>query len=146
MPSLADIAGTGETVDIRGLKFEVRGIGAADIATMLAKFPALRAAWTNRPTTAEDWFKAVPELVPMLIAAGCGKINDDAEIEAASRLSIEDQASLLAPIWKLTMPSGLGPFVNRLTALFGPIPAAAVSAPGARSKAPGTRLPRRSKA
>lgn len=117
MPSLTDIAVGSETVTIRGLAFPVRGLSAADIAKLLAKFPQLRDAWTNRDVSADQWLKAVPELVPFIIAAGLDKLDDDAEIEAAKTLGAEDQISLLAPIWRLTMPSGLTPFVERLAAM-----------------------------
>lgn len=148
MPSLADIASVPEIIDIRGLKFQVNGLSASHIAKLLEAFPPLRAMMTNREVAPEEWFKKLPEIVPIIIAAGCGKDDDPAEIEAASRLGIEDQMALLAPIWKKTMPSGLTPFLERLTVLAGmpATPAAAIaSAPAASSKAPVTKSPRQSK-
>ena len=145
MPSLTDIAAISEWVEIRGLKFQVWGLGAADIAVLLEKFPQLRMAWIQRDVTAESWFKAVPELVPMLIAAGCHKLDDPKEIEGARALGVEDQMALLSPIWRLTMPSGITAFVERLAEMMGGAVAAPASALAAPSQAPVTKSPRRSK-
>lgn len=145
MPSLTDIAASSEIVEIQGLKFEVWGLGASDIARLLGEFPQLRAAWTQRDVTAESWFKAVPELVPIVICAGLHKLDDPKEIEGAGKLGIENQMVLVEPIWRLTMPSGLTPFVERLAALMGAAQNRSALPPAPLTQAPGSKSPRQSK-
>jgi hypothetical protein len=119
MPSLIDIAVVTEPVTVGGVTFEVRGLTAKAIGQILVKFPAIRAAWIKRDVGIEQWFETVPELIPIVIAAGIGKADDPVEIAAAAELSADTQMALLAPVWKLTMPDGIGPFVDRLTSLVG---------------------------
>ncbi len=100
----------------------------------------------ERKVAPVDWFKAMPDLVPIVIAAGLGLDNDPAEIEAAGNIGLEDQLALFIPIWKKTMPSGLGPFFQRLTEIMGAsIPAPNGSVSGGHTKGPATKSPRRSK-
>jgi hypothetical protein len=40
--------------------------------------------------------------------------GDERAEAAAGRLGLDDQAELLAAIMKLTMPQGIGPFVEKL--------------------------------
>ncbi len=53
------------------------------------------------------------------IAAGCGYPGDVAQERAASLLSMEDQLNLVAAIIERTMPDGIGPFVDRISAAIG---------------------------
>jgi hypothetical protein len=76
-----------------------------------------------------------------MIAAGCGYPGDEAQEEVASKLAIDDQAELLSVIFKLTMPKGVGPFVEKLSGmgllLSGPSAVeASTEAPATKSRKP----------
>jgi hypothetical protein len=57
------------------------------------------------------------DVVAAIIAAGTGAPGDEAAEWAADRLSVDEQADLLVAIIELTMPRGLGPFVEKLSRL-----------------------------
>ena len=63
------------------------------------------------------------------------------EIEGiAGKLSLDAQADLLAAILRLTLPKGIGPFVEKLTALGGILDAApSATAPVSKSPKPSMR-------
>ncbi len=57
------------------------------------------------------------EIVNAILAAGTGAPGDPDAEQAAGRLSIDEQADLMAAIARATLPNGVGPFVEKLTAL-----------------------------
>ena len=57
------------------------------------------------------------DLVAAIIAAGTVDPGDPVAEEAAGRLGIDEQADLLAAILRVTLPKGVGPFVEKLLAL-----------------------------
>jgi hypothetical protein len=59
------------------------------------------------------------DAVAAIIAAGCGYPGDEQAEAVAGKLAIDAQADLIAAIVHLTLPAGLGPFVEKLTALGG---------------------------
>ena len=59
------------------------------------------------------------DAVAAIIAAGCGYPGDEKAEVVAGQLSLDAQADLLASILRLTLPKGIGPFVEKLTALGG---------------------------
>jgi hypothetical protein len=80
------------------------------------------------------------DAVAAILAAGCGYPGDEKAEAVAGRLSIDAQADLLATILRLTLPAGLGPFVEKLTALGGILDAApSATAPASSSPKPSTR-------
>lgn len=147
MPSLADIAPIHEIIEVRGVKFPITGLSAEHIARLLDQFPPLRNLLTDRATDPAQWVKQLPEIVPLVIAAGCGKMDDPKEIEAARRMGLDDQLAFFGPIWKKTLPDGIAGFFDRLTTLAGvPTPKTpAISAPAAPSRARVTKSRSRSK-
>ena len=139
MVSLIDIAPAVERVQIRGQEVEVFGISAAGVASLLSRFPELRRAFVGRDVPVDQLLAMGGEIVNAIIAAGTGDAGDEVAEEAAGRLSIDEQADLIAAIARATLPKGVGPFVEKLVALGGLVGAEDVAA---RSpKAPATSSP-----
>jgi hypothetical protein len=80
------------------------------------------------------------DAVSAVIAAGCGYPGDEKAEAVAGKLSLDAQADLLASILRLTLPKGIGPFVEKLTALGGILDAApSDTGPATKSPKPSTR-------
>lgn len=138
MPGLLDIAVARKTVPAGGTDIPVYGVSAAGIAVILDRFPVVRelfAGVERTPITADLLFKMVPDAIATIIAAGCGEPGNEAAELAASRLPAHEQADLLEEILRLTMPKGVGPFVDRLMGLAGLFDAESMSIPGLKSPA-----------
>ena len=138
MVSLVDIAPAIERVTVRGQDIEVSGVSAAGVAQLLARFPDLRKLFAGRDVGMEDILGVGGELVAAIIAAGTGAPGDPAAEAAAGRLGIDEQADLLSAILRVTLPKGVGPFVEKLLAL-----GAALDA-GSAGTAPATTSRKRS--
>jgi len=118
MVSLLDIAPLTECVAIGSQALTVAGVSAKGIVALLARFPQLQAlvaggdlaAGTNR-------FGLGADAVAAVIAAGCGHPGDAQAEAVAASLPVDAQADLLTAIVRLTMPAGIGPFVEKLSAL-----------------------------
>lgn len=137
MVGLIDIAPVTADVVIRGHSIAVQGVNARGVALLLARFPELRALVTGREVALEAILALGGEVISAIIAAGTGSPGDAQAEKAADNLSLEEQADLLATIFRMTMPNGVGPFVERLTALgIGPGEASASATPEPRSPKP----------
>jgi len=118
MVSLIDIAPRSQKISINGSALEVSGIGARGIASLLLRFPALQQLMIGR-IDAELLWRTAPEAISAIIAAGLGKLEDAETETQADQLPIGVQMELLFPIIQLTMPQGVGPFVERWGAMIG---------------------------
>jgi hypothetical protein len=138
MVSLLDIAEAQKTVAIRGQDIPVYGISAEGIAHLLGAFPELRKMFAGKATeiTPEQMMNLAPRAVASAIAAGTGLIGDPKAEAMAAKLSIGEQLELLAAIFDLTFPQGLGPFLDRLDALGVRDPAVSGWAQDMKSPAP----------
>ena len=117
MVSLIDIAPTTETVNVQGAAVAVHGISAKGVAYVLGRFPELRRLMSGQTVDVEQLMAMGGDAVAAIIAAGCGYPADEKAEAVAGSLAIDIQADLLAAILRVTLPSGLGPFVEKLTAL-----------------------------
>lgn len=117
MSGLSQIFPTSETVEIRGMKISVGGIGLAAIAQLLNRFPNFRKMMSGQETDLSQVISGGDDFVAALIAAGTGEAGDPEAERIASVLSIDEQVSLLEPILRLTLPEGVGPFVAKLNKL-----------------------------
>ena len=135
MVGLIDVAPRTETIEAQGASVTVHGISAKGVAHLLGRFPELRMLMTGQEVQTEQLMTMGGDAVAAIIAAGCGYPGDEKAEIIAGRLSIDAQADLLAAILRLTLPGGLGPFVDKLTALGG-ILHAAPSATGPASSLP----------
>ncbi|MGR3593101.1 MAG: phage pre-tape measure protein [Limimaricola soesokkakensis] len=115
MVGLVDIASASATVTIRGQAVEVHGVSASSIAHLLGRFPDLRRLFSGRDVAVEDMMAMGGEIVAAVIAAGTGATGDPEAERAADRLSVDEQADLLIEIARVTLPGGVGPFVEKLT-------------------------------
>jgi enoyl-CoA hydratase/carnithine racemase len=139
MVGLIDIAPSVEAITVQGTSVAVHGISAKGVAHLLARFPELRMLMTGQQVQAEQLMAMGGDAVAAIIAAGCGYPADERAEAVAERLSIDAQADLLGAILRLTLPAGLGPFVEKLTALGGILDAApSVTAPVSNSPKPST--------
>jgi len=119
MVSLLDIADQQKTVTIRDKDVAVFGISAQDIVYLFGKFPELRLLMSGKQAdlTPETLLKLAPGAVAAAIAAGTGSAGDENAEAVAARLGLGEQLDLLAAIFELTFPQGVGPFVAKLDAL-----------------------------
>ncbi len=140
MVGLIDIAPRTETVDVQGTLIAVHGVSAKGVAHLLGRFPELRKLMTGQQVETEELMAMGGDAVAAIIAAGCGYPGDEKAEAVAGRLAIDAQADLLAAIIRLTLPAGLGPFVEKLTRLGGVLDAVpSATAPASSSRKPSTR-------
>lgn len=126
MTDLLDIAPVAEKVAIGDKEIECEGISLEGVANIVRRFPAIRGViWNgveNKTLDVEGLIQALlteaPDAIAAILAAGTGKLGSELHERAAARLPIESQLDLLSPILKGTMPNGIGPFVEKLMALF----------------------------
>jgi hypothetical protein len=140
MVGLIDIAPCTETVDVQQTPVAVHGISAKGVANLLGRFPELRKLMSGQDVGAEELMAIGGDAVAAIIAAGCGYPGDEQAEAVAGKLAIDAQADLLAAIVRLTLPAGLGPFVEKLTALGGILDAVpSGTAQASKSPKPSTR-------
>ena len=116
MVGLVDIAPAVETVPVGDLEVAVYGVSVHGIADLLRRFPELRKLFMGKLDKAEHLIDLGPDIVVAIIAAGTGAPGDKPAEDVARRLGIEAQIAFLDAILRLTMPGGLGPFVERRVA------------------------------
>ena len=142
MVGLIDIAPACETVTIRGQKVDVHGVSASGVAQLLVRFPELRRMFSGRDVSVEDLMAMGGEIVAAVIAAGTGAAGEPEAERAADRLSVDEQADLLIAIARVTLPMGVGPFVEKLTGASG---ALGLGTPGGGDPSPEAPAPRSAK-
>jgi hypothetical protein len=119
MTGLLDIAPQRTSVEVLGHTLEVGGVTVRGIADLLRRFPELLTLFGGGASPAGAIVAAAPDLVAAVIACGLGHMGDAQQEAAAAQLPAEAQAELLGAILRLTMPSGVGPFVEKLVAAVG---------------------------
>ena len=142
MVGLVDIAPAVECAEVQGTPVSVHGISAKGLAGLLGRYPELRMLMTGKEVGTDQLLAMGGDAVAAIIAAGCGYPGDDKAESVAAKLSLDAQADLLAVILRLTLPKGVGPFVEKLTALGGLLHADDVQSdtvPASKSRKPSTR-------
>jgi hypothetical protein len=119
MASLLDIAPLTETVSVRGTDIPVTGVSAKGIAHIMARFPEVREMMVGREVSVDRLIELGGDAVGAIIAAGTGNPGDPDHERIAAGLLLEEQADLLAVILRVTLPKGVGPLVEKLTAMGG---------------------------
>ena len=104
-----------------GERIKVQGLHVNAIAAIVARFPELVALLgglaVGSANTIPRLFGQFGAAVGPIIAAGCGHLGEEKYEEAAGRLLVEDQLKLVKAIWALTLPNGIGPLMETVTAL-----------------------------
>lgn len=122
MVGLLDIVPHTEDVVIGQSRVPVCGVSAKGIAYLLGKYPDLLKKLTGNggmdtSIGSDELLKIGGDIVASIIAAGIGFPGDAQQEKKASDLSIGYQLDLFNAILRITMPDGVGPFVERLTSL-----------------------------
>lgn len=119
MVSLTDISPVGKPMPIDATQsVDCFGVSAAGIAMLIGRFPEisdLLMGQAPKDITLARILEVAPGAVAVIIAAGTGAPGDAKAEEVASSFPLELQYNLLEAIVDLTMPSGIGPFIDRLT-------------------------------
>jgi hypothetical protein len=124
MVSLLDLAPSTRTVRVGG-EFEengadvsVFGVSAKGIASLLSQFPQLQDLFKGGELKfdAASIATVAPDAIAAIIAAGCDSPGDPAAVAVAERMPVGDQMKILAAVIELTMPDGIGPFMEALDA------------------------------
>lgn len=137
MVGLLDIAPLAREVPVAGQNVAVTGVSAAGVAALLQRFPELKSIMAGRGTLdAESLFTLVPSAIASIIAAGCGYPGNEEAEAKASTLVAEDQMSLLMAIVEMTLPKGVGPFLDRLMGIVGQFEDASAKIPDIKSPSP----------
>jgi len=116
MASLTDVANAPKTVPVNGLDVRVYGISFQGVALLMQRFPdiAKLLSGVKIEMTAQDLMKIAPQAMGAVIAAGCGEADDPDAEETASKLGVGPQLDLVDMIIRLTFPTGVRPFVQKL--------------------------------
>lgn len=138
MVGLLDIAPLTEKVSVGGKHLAVYGISAKGLVSLIARFPEIRLLMNGKEVDVASLMAIGGEAISAIIAAGVGFPGDDKQEDAAGRLPLETQADILAAIIKVTLPNGVGPFIDKLTAML----AVKGDGAGALAKALATKSPK----
>lgn len=125
MATLLDIAPLIKNIEIRGTKLIVRGISALGVVYLFTRFPVLRALMTGKQIeglTVEAFIVMAPASVAAVIAVGLGYVGENPDEqeqaeEIAASLSLDEQIYTLTEIMEVTLPRGVGPFVEMINGL-----------------------------
>lgn len=129
MVGLLDIAeATPERVTIRGIEVDVVGINVTIIARLLRRYESLQKALVGEASLTPDLILELgPDVIGAIIAAGTNA-EGNAEVEKkAQSLNIGEQFDLIYKIGEMTFGKSMGPFVEKIRALFKDVGAASES-------------------
>jgi hypothetical protein len=138
MPGLLDIAPSSRTVKIGDVDVGVHGVSAKGIAVLLERFPQVREMFVGRSQelTPDSIVTLIPDAIAAIIAAGTGSPGDPQAEAAAERLPVGVQADLLEAIIAVTMPKGVGPFLDQVMGVIGLVDAGPISTAVGKSPSP----------
>jgi hypothetical protein len=125
MATLLDIAPLIKNVEIRGTKLIVKGISAQGVVYLFTRFPILRMLMTGKQIdglTIESFIVMAPEAIAAVIAVGLGYVGENVEEQEQAEaitagFSIDEQIHVLTEIMEVTLPRGVGPFVEMINSL-----------------------------
>lgn len=118
-PGFLDIAPRTKTVTIDGVAVTVAAISLGDIAALALRFKPFRDLLGGTGMDMAELVKLGGPIVAGLIAAGLGKLGDEAHEAKAASLSAGQQGELLLALYETSFPESVrGPFADRLRLLF----------------------------
>lgn len=114
--SLLDIAPAREVVDLgNGREVEVGAITLDQIVMLTQRFGNVLELLGGSDIAALG--QGVRPLIGAVLAASCGALGNEAAETKLAGLAVGDQAALLAAVRRTTMPKGVRPFLQDLSAL-----------------------------
>jgi hypothetical protein len=125
MTSLLDIAPSGRQITIRDKTLTIKGISAQGVVYLLNRFPLVRQIMTGHNVedlSVETFMVLAPEAVNATIACGFGfvgtnPVEQEKAEEIAASFGIDEQVYALTQIMEVTLPRGIGPFVDMINGL-----------------------------
>lgn len=121
MADLLDIAPSTAVavVTIDGLRVKVRAVSFDAMASIVARFPALKSLANGDGDIVSRLIAGCGAAVGPIIAAGCGHLGEEEYEQRAATLLPDQQIKFIQAILELTFPNGIGSFVEALTGLVG---------------------------
>jgi hypothetical protein len=122
MADLLDIAPSTAVaiVTVNERRIKVRGVSVDTIASIVARFPALKSlANGDGGDIVSRLIAGCGAAVGPIIAAGCGHPGEEEYEKRGAILLPEQQIKFLRAIFGLTFPNGIGSFVEELSGLIG---------------------------
>jgi hypothetical protein len=138
MPGLLDIAVSTRTAPVGDVSVNITGVSAKGFAALLERFPEFRKVLTGNKVdmTPESLMAMVPDAIAAVIAAGTGNPGDPKAEAIAESLGVGVQLDLLKAIIDVTMPKGVGPFVDALMEIMGGLGVESMSIQDTKSPQP----------
>lgn len=132
---LIDLLPVSESVPVNGKSIAVTGLSAKTIFGLFKRFPELANVMSGdvQQMDAAKLMETGGDIVSAIIAAGLGHGGETSVEATINQMAVDTQVDLLSAVIKVTMPSGVGPFMEKLSRL-GVIQQTA--APRAKSKPP----------
>jgi hypothetical protein len=128
MVSLLDIQRRTKTVPTDAGDISVYAVSAAGITSIMSLVPTVRKlmAGTSKPEdlSLEALVGVAPDFIAGVIAAGVDKPGDPDTLKAAAGLALETQVDLVKAIVEVTMPKGIGPFMESVSGIMGALASA----------------------
>jgi hypothetical protein len=123
MVSLVDIVPQKRTVHLAAGELELRGLGLRQIADLFLQFPMLRNVFTDGAPEVDliDFATQAPGAVGDIIAEAADQPDAAEAITSGAALTPDEILECLLAIRDLTFPRGVGPLMERLAALLGPV-------------------------
>lgn len=115
--TLFDIAPPSETVTINGRDEKVVGLPFRIVVQLIKDNPDLTGLLVGGGLSGEAIINRGPDVAAQIIAAGYGMPDDEKAKQTAANLPLDVQLDLIAGILKATLGGGVGPFVQKITAL-----------------------------
>lgn len=117
LASLADLAGVGRDVIVRGHTVTVTGVSARGLAVLFRRFPDLIGAVTGAGLSVSALAEMGPDVLAAVIAAGTGSPGDQTAEAVADRLAMSDQLALIEAIMTESFGGDPAGFMKRLESL-----------------------------
>src|SRR5262245_39017460 len=120
MTSLLDIGELTEEVEVHGVKLTVQGLTAGHLFQLFSEFPEMRKMIAQKAGSPQEMMLALaPDLIAKIIALTTEKDPVQRKLveTKAKTLGASDQLIVLEAVQRLSFPDGIGPFVERVTAI-----------------------------
>lgn len=114
--SIFEVCPATVVVEVNQKKHKVHGIPIKVILELVGRFPGMGVMLTGGSISGESMLQFGGDAVHSLIAAGFKKWHDKEAETRASEWPLETQVDFLTGIIKATMPSGYGPFREKVVA------------------------------